>query len=382
MPNDHARQREHALEIDERSRPARIRRLARGRDGGGSSCRSGAAPRGVRRVRPRRARRRRAASASRSIISSGTSSPAIRNGFDVATGHSLPQWNRSVYLLHADLSASCRLVWYGRRVRAWIDVSNSPQVPFFRPLIALFTSAGTRCPSRRGSTRRPPSSSRCTASSTTSSGRGTGAPERSGRRVRWRVGCTRSAATQGAPDSTSRSRTPRTSCRWSLVRSGIPSSYAFDYEFARVQHGFGSRAARRVVVPEAIPQEPPRRPRRKHQEGSPVPGAEGGVLPPRVHARRRCPRPARAGSHTHDRRRANASRRLAVPPRGEPAVRRRSRAPRARPSGRTPSFFHGRPISARRSPRERCPRSTCPSGRSTLRASSRSPTSSCPPAAR
>jgi predicted glycosyltransferase len=36
---------------------------------------------------------------------------------------------------------------------------------------------------------------------------------------------------------------------------GIPSSYAFDYEFARVQHGFGSRAARRVVVPEAIPQE-------------------------------------------------------------------------------------------------------------------------------
>jgi uncharacterized protein len=36
---------------------------------------------------------------------------------------------------------------------------------------------------------------------------------------------------------------------------GIPSSYAFDYEFARVQHGFGSRAARRVVVPEAIPQD-------------------------------------------------------------------------------------------------------------------------------
>jgi len=36
---------------------------------------------------------------------------------------------------------------------------------------------------------------------------------------------------------------------------GIPASYAFDYEFARVQHGFGCRAARRVVVPDAIPQD-------------------------------------------------------------------------------------------------------------------------------
>jgi predicted glycosyltransferase len=35
---------------------------------------------------------------------------------------------------------------------------------------------------------------------------------------------------------------------------GIPSAYAFDYEFARVQHGLGCRAAGRVVVPNAIPQ--------------------------------------------------------------------------------------------------------------------------------
>jgi predicted glycosyltransferase len=34
----------------------------------------------------------------------------------------------------------------------------------------------------------------------------------------------------------------------------IPSSYAYDYEFARAQHTLGSRAATRVVVPEAIPQ--------------------------------------------------------------------------------------------------------------------------------
>ncbi len=35
---------------------------------------------------------------------------------------------------------------------------------------------------------------------------------------------------------------------------GVPSSYAFDYEFARAQHGLGCRAATRVVVPDAIPQ--------------------------------------------------------------------------------------------------------------------------------
>ncbi len=35
---------------------------------------------------------------------------------------------------------------------------------------------------------------------------------------------------------------------------GIPSAYAFDYEFARTQHRLGCHAARRVVVPDAIPQ--------------------------------------------------------------------------------------------------------------------------------
>jgi len=36
---------------------------------------------------------------------------------------------------------------------------------------------------------------------------------------------------------------------------GVPSAYAYDYEFARAQHTLGSRAATRVVVPHAIPQE-------------------------------------------------------------------------------------------------------------------------------
>ena len=36
---------------------------------------------------------------------------------------------------------------------------------------------------------------------------------------------------------------------------GLRSSYAYDYEFARSQHTLGSRAATRVIVPEAIPQD-------------------------------------------------------------------------------------------------------------------------------
>ena len=38
-------------------------------------------------------------------------------------------------------------------------------------------------------------------------------------------------------------------------RLGIPSSTTFDYEFATLQHQIGCRAATRVVVPEAIPDE-------------------------------------------------------------------------------------------------------------------------------
>ncbi|MFN8224525.1 MAG: DUF354 domain-containing protein [Gaiellales bacterium] len=36
---------------------------------------------------------------------------------------------------------------------------------------------------------------------------------------------------------------------------GVPSAYAFDYEFATAQHGIGCRAATRVVVPEVIAQD-------------------------------------------------------------------------------------------------------------------------------
>ncbi len=307
----------------------------------------------------------------------------MRNGFDDRTSHSLPEWNRSVYSMHTDLSAFCRHVCYGRRVRVWIDISNSPQVPFFRPLIALLRERGHEVSRHDARVRADDSSfSRCTASSTTSSGRATEAPARPGRRARWPAASARSGATRRGARLRPRAlaRLARAADGRALARH--PVAYAFDYEFARVQHGFGCRAARRVVVPDAIPQDRLDRLGARACEGAPLPGPEGGVLPPRVHARPERPRRARPRPRARPRRRADAARRLALPPPGEPALRGRARATRARravPRRRPPA--HGGAASRdRRAGAALRPRARATP--STHRASSRSPTSSSPPAAR
>lgn len=139
-------------------------------------------------------------------------------------------------------------------MRVWIDVSNSPQVPFFRPLIALLEARGH------------------TVNVTTRDFAQTvellelhGIPHEV-------VGPPHGGARAWGKARAMAARLPALR-RWAKQRSfdiafshashelplaarslGIPASYAFDYEFARVQHGLGCRAARRVLVPEAIPQ--------------------------------------------------------------------------------------------------------------------------------
>ena len=140
-------------------------------------------------------------------------------------------------------------------MRVWIDVSNSPQVPFFRPLVSLLGERGHEV---RVTTREyaqtvellrlhgiehdvvgPPHG-------------GAGAVGKS-RAMAGRLRALRRYASDRDFDvalSHASHELPM------VARSlGIPASYAFDYEFARVQHGFGCRAARRVVVPDAIPQD-------------------------------------------------------------------------------------------------------------------------------
>jgi uncharacterized protein len=140
-------------------------------------------------------------------------------------------------------------------VRVWIDISNSPQVLFFRPLIALLRARGhdvdvtTRDYAQtlellelHGIAHHAVGPRHGGASAW---GKGRALAGRLRALRRWAAGRTFDLALSHASHELPL-----------VARSlGIGSSYAFDYEFARAQHTLGSHAARRVVVPDAIPQD-------------------------------------------------------------------------------------------------------------------------------
>ena len=140
-------------------------------------------------------------------------------------------------------------------MRVWVDISNSPQVPFFRPLLALLRERGHEV---RVTTREYAQTTelltlhgidhdvvgpRHGGAGTVGKARALAGRTRALRRY---------ASSRGFDVALSHA-----SHELPLVARmlGIPAAYAFDYEYARVQHGIGCRAARRVVVPEAIPQD-------------------------------------------------------------------------------------------------------------------------------
>ena len=140
-------------------------------------------------------------------------------------------------------------------MRVWIDVSNSPQVPFFLPLLRLLEERGhaveitTRAYAQTielltlhevpHEVVGPPHG----GASAWGKARATSSRLRALRRF---------ARGRGFDVALSHSsHEPHLVAR----ALGIPSAYAYDYEFAFLQHNLASRAARRVVVPEAIPQD-------------------------------------------------------------------------------------------------------------------------------
>jgi predicted glycosyltransferase len=140
-------------------------------------------------------------------------------------------------------------------VRVWIDVSNSPQVPFFRPLIALLRERGHEV---SVTTREYAQTTELLSLhgiehevvGPRHGGAGAfGKARAMGGRLR---ALRRYARGRGFDIALSHASHELPMVARSL---GIPSSYAFDYEFAHVQHGCGCRAAHRVVVPDAIPQD-------------------------------------------------------------------------------------------------------------------------------
>jgi uncharacterized protein len=140
-------------------------------------------------------------------------------------------------------------------VRVWIDVSNSPQVPFFRPLIALLEARGHEVSVTTRDYAQTIELLRLHGipHEVVGPAHGGGSVWGKARATAGRLPALRRFAKGRGFDValSHASHEPQLVAR-SL---GIPSAYAFDYEFARVQHGLGSRAARRVVVPDAIPQE-------------------------------------------------------------------------------------------------------------------------------
>jgi uncharacterized protein len=139
-------------------------------------------------------------------------------------------------------------------VRVWIDVTNSPHVLFFRPLIRLLRERGDEVEVTAREYAQTMQLLELHGIEATPIGRHGGASTLGKARTelsrlsglrRWAKGRRFDRAlAHGSHDLTLTARS-----------LGIPSATSFDYEFAWLQHQLGCRAARRVVVPAAIPPE-------------------------------------------------------------------------------------------------------------------------------
>ena len=140
-------------------------------------------------------------------------------------------------------------------MHVWIDISNSPQVSFFRPLITLLQQRGhdVDVTSREYAQTIELLELHRIPHEVVGPGHGGGSAAGKARAMAGRLRALRRfAKPRGFDLALSHASHELPLAARSL---GIPSAYAFDYELARTQHGLGCRAARRVVVPDAIPQD-------------------------------------------------------------------------------------------------------------------------------
>jgi uncharacterized protein len=139
-------------------------------------------------------------------------------------------------------------------MRVWVDVTNSPHVLVFRPLIALLRERGHEVEVTAREYAQTMQLLELHAIEATAVGRHGGASTLGKARSEVsRLSALRRwakprrfdlALAHGSHDLTLTARS-----------LGIPSATTFDYEFAWLQHQLGCRAATRVVVPAAIPPE-------------------------------------------------------------------------------------------------------------------------------
>jgi predicted glycosyltransferase len=138
-------------------------------------------------------------------------------------------------------------------MRVWIDVTNSPHVPFFRPLISLLERRGhdVTVTARAFAQTLELLHDAHIAHDVVGPAHGGATRAGKARAMAARLHALRRFA-RGRPFDVALSHASH-ELPLTARRLGIPCAYAFDYEFARAQHSFGCRAASLVLVPDVIP---------------------------------------------------------------------------------------------------------------------------------
>jgi hypothetical protein len=140
-------------------------------------------------------------------------------------------------------------------MRVWVDVTNSPHVVFFRPLVALLTGRGHDVTITARDFAQTVELLQDAGLEHTVVGPPHGGASRAGK-VRAMGSRLRALRAFASPRDFDVALSHASHELPLVARSlGIPSSYAFDYEFALAQHALGCRATTRAIVPEVIPQE-------------------------------------------------------------------------------------------------------------------------------
>ena len=140
-------------------------------------------------------------------------------------------------------------------MRIWVDMTNSPHVPFFRPLLALLEERGheVHVSARDFAQTLELLDAAGIAYDVVGPPHGGAGRARKIRAMGSRLRALRTWARPRRFDIALSHASHELPLAARML--GVPSAYAYDYEFARAQHTLGSRAATRVVVPDVIPQE-------------------------------------------------------------------------------------------------------------------------------
>jgi uncharacterized protein len=140
-------------------------------------------------------------------------------------------------------------------VRVWIDITNSPHVLFFRPLIRLLESDGheVEVTAREFAQTLELLELHGIEHRVVGPGHGGGGKPGKARAMAGRLPRLRRFAKRGRFDLVLAHGSHEAMLTARSLR--IPGATSHDYEFATLQHQLGLRAARRVVFPDAIPAE-------------------------------------------------------------------------------------------------------------------------------